>query len=424
MSALSKKGRVSQEEAKSPTQIPEHVLQGLKVLEMAQAGVGPMQARALAMEGATVLRIESSKQLDMVRGLGPFNNLPSGHVERSIWYPIHHPCKYSLRLNLKHPKAMAVMTPLIKWADLIVESFRPGAIEGLGLSYEEVRKIKPDIIMLSTSNLGHTGVVSTFRGTGNNLVGMSGWTELTGWPDRPAVQPHSSYTDWLIPPLGLSAIMAALLNRRRTGKGTYLDLSQLEASLHYMLPLLLDYQANGRIATRAGNRNPYAAPQGVYQCQGDERWCAIAVETDEEWRKLCEVMGRHELADAPEFRSFPMRKRNEDKLDQLLQEWTKQYKAEVVMEKLQNAGIAASVVQNAQDVFEDPELRSKGYFIEIDDTLRGRISYDINPFTFSKTRKKVERAAYFGEHTQQVCMDIIKMSEQEYASLQEDGVFN
>jgi benzylsuccinate CoA-transferase BbsF subunit len=224
--------------------------------------------------------------------------------------------------------------------------------------------------------------------------------------------------------VGVAAIMTALIHRRRTGKGTSIDISQFETALNFISPNLLDYTVNHRVVTRIGNRSSSSVPHGVYRCRGEDRWCAIVILTDEEWGKLCQVMGRPELANAPQFASFQQRKENEDEIDRLISEWTAERPAEEVMSRLQEADLAAGVAQTGKDLLEnDPQLAHRRFFRELEHKEIGRHHYEAPPFRLSKTPCELSTPGpCMGEHNEIVCKKMLGFSDKEYDDLIADHV--
>lgn len=397
------------------------VFAGLKVLDFSWAAVGPVMTRYLATHGATVVRVESSVHPDVLRTSPPFKDGKSG-LDRSADFSVLSPNKLSMAVNLNHAEGIALVKKLVAWADVVVENFSPGVMKRWGLSYEEIKQIKPDIIMVSSSALGQTGPHAHHPGHGGALVSLSGFTNLTGWGDGEPNQPFGAYTDFIAPHFGAAALLAALDYRRRAGAGQHIDVSQFEAGLQYMAPHVLDYLINEREGQRMGNHSPEAAPHGAYRCLGDDRWCAIAVETEAEWRSLCQVLGQPSWCRDPRFATFEARKANEDELDRLVEAWTCQRTAEEVMESLQRAGVAAGVVQSAADVCTDPQLQHRRYFQVIDHPEVGPHQYQASPFILSRSPGELKRSPLIGEHNELVCREILGLSEEEYIELLVDGV--
>ena len=401
----------------------ERPFEGIKVADFSWVIVGPVTTRYLADYGATVVRIESSTRPDLTRTMRPFKDEVPG-FNRGTFFPRFNCNKYSLSLDLNNPLGLQVAKRIVAWADIVVENFTPEVMERWGLNYEELVKIKPDIIMLSSSGQGQTGPRARHPSYGMQLSGLAGFTELCGWPEEPPLMPFGAYTDPVSYPFCAAALIAALDYRRRTGKGQYFDLSQYEASIFFLLPLVLDFTVNRRSATRQGNRCPDAAPHGVYPCRGTDRWCAIEVYSDEEWHGFCEAVGGLDWTKDPKFATLMSRKRNEAELDKLVGEWTANFAAEQVMERLQAFGVGSGVVQNCEDVFEDPQLHYREHFWMLNHPEIGQHSYDTFPFRLSKSSAEPRMPGpCLGEHNEYVCTELIGMSDEEFARLMSEGVF-
>jgi benzylsuccinate CoA-transferase BbsF subunit len=398
-------------------------LQNVVIVNFGWVLAAPVTSKYLADLGATVIRVESVHRPDPLRTSTPYqDNIPG--VNRSAYHALYNANNYSMALNLKHPKGIDIAKRLVGKSDVVMENFTPGSMKRLGLSYEEIKEIKPDIIMISLSMQGQTGPYAGHLGFGNQLTGLSGFTHITGWPDRNPVQPYAGVTDACTPSLGAAAVIAALLYRRRTEKGQYLDLSQNEASIHYLAPLMLDYFTSGRIASRSGNRCDHAAPHAAYPCQGDDEWCAIAVFNDQEWQAFCQALGNPEWAQKAEFSTLLGRKRNEEELNALTAEWTGKHSAEEVMHLMQAAGVAAGVVKAPADLLEDPQLNHRKHFWNMKHSELGDYLHLGQSFQLSQTQVEGRMAApILGEHTEYVCTKIMNMSDSEFMELLQEGVF-
>lgn len=398
-------------------------LEGIKVAEFAWVGVGPRIGKYLADNGATVIRIESAARPDLLRTQVPYkDNVPG--LNRAGAFTYVNTSKYSMGLNMSHPKAIHVAERLVKWADVVTESFTPGIMARWGLDYDNLKRIKANVIMLSTCNQGQSGPHAKHPGYGAQLVALSGFTQNTGWPDRLPTQPFGAYTDYVAPRFGTAALVAALDYRRRTGKGQYLDLSQLESGIHFLAPLILQYTVSGQIPQRQGNSCLYAAPHGVYRCKGNDRWCAIAVFTDEEWESFCNVIGKPEWTHDARFTTLLSRKENEDDLDRLVEAWTVGYTAEETMSMMQKAGIGSGIVKNIKEVYEDQQLSHRGSFWSVEHPEMGSIPCEANGFLLSKTPGGVRRPPpCLGQHTEYVCREVLGMSEDEFVAMLKEGVF-
>jgi benzylsuccinate CoA-transferase BbsF subunit len=397
----------------------------LKVIDFTWGGVGPFHTNFLGYYGATIVRVESVTRPDITRqgGLVPGQE---GALDRNPGFALTHPVKkYGLRLNMKKPQAPDIFKRLVKWADIFVESFTAGTVEGLGLGYEELKKINPRIIMYRTNGLGHTGPLGGQPGLGQTWTSLTGFHGISGWPDRQSVPVSTYYTDHLSPPFGGLALIAAIDYQRRTGKGQCLDQAQVETGLNYMTPLILDYVVNGRELELVGNKSDYAAPHGAYRCKGEDRWVAIGVVTDEEWESFCMVMGYPDWADDDRFDTLAGRVENSEELDKLVESWTINFTAEQVMSMLQDAGIAAGVVATAQDNEEDPQLKHYEFFKYLDHPYMGKLNfYHPPPFKLSKATAERHRPVIIGENTEQVCKEFLGMSDDEFDRLNNEDVFD
>jgi len=377
---------------------PKGIFKDLKVIDFATTVVGPSSTRILADYGAQVVKVESISHTDVLRTSPPFKDGKPG-VNRSGYFSNYSGGKYSLSLNMNKPKALEIAKSLVKWADVLVESFRPGIMEKWGLDYGELKKVNPALIMVSTNMLGQDGPFCQFRGYGQHGGAVAGWGLTQGWPDRPAIVPFGAYTDCIAFRFVVIAILAALEYRRNTGKGQYIDNSQVECSTQFMAPLILDYAANRVVFKCQGNRDPYAAPHGAYRCLGEDRWAALAVATDEEWNAFCEVIGHPPWTKDPKFATFLGRKKNEDDLDRLVEEWTQKYPAEEVMQRMKAKGISAGVVENAEDLGKDPQLSHRGHFQPRNQLEIGVHHYENFGFRLSKTPGGPQGGApSLGEH--------------------------
>lgn len=395
--------------------------EGIKVLDFSWLATGPLIATYLADYGAEVIKIESSARPDPWRFFPPFKDRVFG-MNRSVGFGFYNRNKYGINLNLGHPMGAEVAKRLVAWADIMIESFTPGTTEKWGLSYSDVVKVKPDIIMLSTNMQGHSGPRATAPGLGLQLSALCGFSNLTGWPDRDPQQPLA-YTDLIAAIFGAASLLAALDYRRRTGKGQYLDISQYEASLQFLAPVFLDYDVNKREAVRAGNRCNYAAPHGVYQCKGEDRWCALAVFTDEEWYSLCRAMGDPLWSQDVRFSTLRNRRQHEEELNRLIEAWTINLSAEDVMSLLQSKGVAAGVVENGEDLFNDPQMKYRGHFWTFNHPEMGPYRCDEFPFRMSKTPAMAQRPVpCLGEHNDFVYTKLLGMSDKEIVKLVELGV--
>ena len=397
-------------------------LAGLKVVEFAVFAAGPMVGKHLGEHGAQVVHIESRSRPDGFRVHYPpyKDNVPG--LNRTGTFAIFNDSKLSVALNLKTPRGIDLAKKLAAWADVLIENFVPGVMERLGLGYSAIAQINPSIVYLSSCNMGQTGPKASQRGFGSQLTSQSGFTYLAGYPGGEPMLLFGPYIDFVAVGFGLVAVMAALDQRQRTGRGAYIDLSQYETGLQFIAPALLDNEVNGRVMTHDGNRDLDAAPHGVYPCRGDDAWCAIATYDDDEWRALCGAVGHSEWAADPRFATLAARKENEDALDRLIGEWTIRFAPREVMEVLQRAGVAAAVVNSLGDIFGDPQLAHRKIWRELPHAELGSFHYEAPPFELSETPSDQRPSPLLGEHNRKVCREILGMSDSEIDELVKQGV--
>lgn len=398
-------------------------LAGIRVIDFSWVLAGPGLTRYLADYGAEVIKVESSIHPDLIRTTPPYRDDKPG-LSRSAFWANYNCNKYSAGINIDHPKGREVVKRLIAHADVVVENFKPGTMAQWGLGYQDLLKVKPDIIMVSISLFGQHGPYKNRFGMGTFAEGMSGLLNLFGWPDRGPSYFQNVVGDALVPFFGVTSLLAALGLRKRTGQGQWLDLNQLDVVTYLMGPLLLDSAINGREASRCGNYSPGSSPHAVYPCSGVDRWCAVSVTSDEEWRNLCAAMGDPHWSHDPKFATFAGRKANADELDGLIAAWTVQFSPGELMELLQKKGIAAGAVLAGEGIYADPQLKHREAVWYMDHPELGRIGYYTAPFRLSATPAEPRMPPpRLGEHTEYVCTEIIKMSREEFIQLQGEGVF-
>ena len=391
---------------------------GIKVADFAWVGVGPISSKYLADHGATVVRVESENRPDVLRGGPPFkDNVPGWN--RSQFYGDFNTSKFGLALDMKRDEGLAVAKRLIAWADVMVESFAPGAMQRMGLDYAEVRKLNPGIIMVSTCLMGQTGPARAMAGYGYHAAAIAGFYEVTGWPDMAPSGPWTAYTDTIAPRFVSTIIAAALDRRRRTGKGCFIDLAQLEASLHFLAPEILDHQVNGRSVTRIGNRSRFTAPQGAYRCAGEDDWVAIAVETDAQWQALCaNVPG----LDAGAYPANDDRLAAHDEIDAVLTAWTAERAPEDVAALLQAAGVPSGKVQRSSDLAKDPQYKHRSFFREHEHGEMGAVAYAGHQYRISGYNNGPRGPApLLGEHSFEVLTNLLGLSEEEVSEVFASG---
>ena len=398
------------------------ILEGIKVADFSWVVTGPLVSRELAEHGATVVRIESHKRPDYLRVNTPYKDGIPG-IDRSAFFTAFNTNKYGMSLDLTKPKGREVGRRLVAWADLIVDGMTPGSMAKLGLDYGTCCQIKPDIIYLSTTQMGQKGPYNALGGYGWMGAAYAGLTHLTGWPDRPPALVPTAHSDYIAPWYLCPVVVAALDCRRRTGEGLYLDQSQIEAGITFWGPGLIDYIVNGHLPTRKGNRDPNMAPHGAFPCLGDDEWVAIAVATDEEWAALCSAMGQPEWTRQARFATLSGRKENEDELEPLIAEWSKGYPSHQLMATLQAAGVPSAVVQACEDLFNDPQLKHRGHFVPLEHRVIGSHHYHMPAYRLSKASAQLRRAApCLGQDNEFVYKQLLGYSDEEVTQFLLDGV--
>lgn len=363
-------------------------LSDVKILDFMWAMAGPAYTRVLADYGAQIVRLESSKKLEVCRSLNPFRDDDPDPECSGIYHNVN-AGKLGMTIDMANPLARDVICDLIRWADVVTEAFSPKAMRNWSLGYDDVRKINPDIIMVSTCLMGQTGPMALYSGFGNLAAALSGFHSMTGWPDRPPAGPFSAYTDYVAPRFTAAAVVAAIDHRRRTGEGQYLDFSQAEAATHFLTPALLDYTVNGRVKGLDGNTSTRFEPHGVYPTAGDDRWVAIVCETDHQRKALAAEVG------------CPLD-------DDSLAAWTADQDGYELEARLQSIGVAAHVVQNSDECWVDPQLAHRGHYREVDFSHGGTMFVEGSRFKLSRTPAVIDRPGpTLGEHSFQILTDIL-----------------
>ncbi len=397
----------------------EGALAGLKILDFMWVMAGPAATRVLADNGAQVVRIESANKIEAARTIQPFLNNEGG-AENSGLFQNMNAGKMSITLDMSKPESRDVVYDLVRWADVVCESFSPKAMRGWGLGYEDLKAIKPDLIMTSSCLFGQSGPLSSLAGFGTMGASLSGFYDVTGWPDRDPAGCFGAYTDYISPRFLSTAILAAVDHRDRTGQGQYIDLSQAEASISFLAPAVLDYNVNGIEAVRPGNRHRSIAPHAVFPADGDDLWVAIACETDDQWRALCGVIG---LDDGLAELDLTGRKAREDEIEGLIAAWTATRERGAIQDELQAAGVACHQVQSSADLAADPQLAHREHFIAGNHAENGSMHVEGARFKLSRTPASITEAGpTIGQHTFDVLLEVLGYDDEKLSELVVAGV--
>ena len=399
------------------TQEASGALAGLKVVDLMWVVAGPTATRLLADFGATVVRIESANRIETARGIGPFHNNEQG-LDHSGLFSNMNANKLGLSLNLGTEEGREVLLDLIRWCDVLCESFSPRAMRSWGLDYESLREIKPDLIMLSTCLFGQDGPLSNVAGFGTMGAAIGGFIALAGSPGGDPVGPYSAYTDYLSPRFSVPALLAALDQRERTGEGCYIDQAQAESSLHFMSTALLDYTVNGRVPQLVGNDDLQMSPHGVFPAEGKDEWVAIAVRDDADWSRLCLALGRPELADDAQYAGAASRRAEQDAIKALISEWTAQRSAFETERILQAVHVPAHAVQNSAMSFADAQLQHRDHFITLDHPVLGETVVEAAKGYLSETPAAYHTSApTIGRDNDEVLRSILGYDDERIAQL-------
>ena len=380
-------------------------LEGLKVLDLFWALAGPGTTRTMADFGATVVRLESETRPELLRAVNPFRG-EDGESEGSLQYHSSNAGKLHLQLNLSVPESQEVLHDMVRWADVVTESFTPRASKKMGLTYDQLCQINPEVILVSSCLMGRGGPLSDYPGFGSAGASFAGFFPITGWPDRLPGGPYTAYTDYVSPRFTLTAILAALEHRDRTGEGQHIDFSQMESAMHLMAPLFLDDAINGRIAGRHGNEDPAMAPHAVFPAGGadDDDWIAIACETDHQWRRLAELIGQTELAELGQNERLARRA----ELEGLVAAWTTGQDPTELQQHLQDEGIAAHQVQNSGRCIADPQLVHREHFRQVPHPVYGHSFVEAPSFTLSRSEFGPRWAGpTLGQHTFDILTELL-----------------
>ena len=410
------------------TQTPK-ALDGVRVLDFSRIWAGPHCTKLLADMGAEVIKVESARNWDPHRMIVGSGNLPDGEQgddpwNRSGWFNTLHMSKYGITCEIRHPSGKAVLEELVSVSDVVVENFRAGLMARRGFDYEALRGLRPDIIVLSMPAFGNAGPWRDFIQYGIGQEQLGGISSMNGYLNEDApVKSGVNFGDPISGAHAAGALLSALYRRRRTGKGAFIDASQLESSISVVGEHIIGYQMDRQPPRNRGNRHPFMAPHGAYPCRGADRWIAIAVATDDEWACLCRVMDRSDLIDDGRFADVLSRLRNQDTLDESIGSWTGGHDAQDLAETLQGAGIAASLVMTGEDIFNDPHYQERGLLELVDHPSAGMYFLPGVAWKMSATPGSVRwPAPRLGEHNEFVFGELLGMTDSGIARLDEDGV--
>jgi crotonobetainyl-CoA:carnitine CoA-transferase CaiB-like acyl-CoA transferase len=399
-------------------------LTGIRVTDFGQMWAGPHLSQWLAVMGAEVIKVETRLRLDFMRQIGippgfERDNFNAGTAFASLNYG-----KKSITLNMNQPKAVELARNLIKISDVVTENYGGPILERWGLGYEALRKIRPDIIYYAGSGYGRSGPHRSRPSYAEIVEAYDGSTYLNGYPGGgPATVGVSPWTDATQAMHGAFAIMAALYHRDGTGEGQYIDAAMIEGSSNFLGEMVMAYTTNGATGERLGNRDKFMVPHGCYRCKGNDEWVAIAVDGQVEWEAFVAAIGSPAWAQREEFHDEESRRRNQDEVDRLVEEWTRQRGQYEVMEQLQKAGVAAGASLNIKDLVSDPQLKARRFFVDVEHPVIGRMTLAGLPWRPAGRQKgNYSYPPLLGEHNDYVFGELLGLTGEEIDRLKEEKV--
>ena len=374
-------------------------LSGLKMLDLMWVMAGPAGTRALCDFGVNTVRIESSTRIDTARTLQPFIDDEATQPEGSSMFHNMNAGKQMMTVDPANPEGRELILDLVRWADVVTESFTPRAMRGWNLTWETIHEVNPRAIMMSSCLMGQNGPLAEFAGFGNLAAAFAGFTPLCGWPDRSPAGPFGAYTDYVAPRFASAALLAALHERDRTGQGQYIDVSQMEAAIHFLTPAFLQYRLTGEKWLADGNNDADMSPHGVFPSEGEDQWVAIACRNEADRAALDSVLNGADL-----------------------EEWTAARSNEETMNTLQAAGVPAHAVQDSASCFADPQLQHRNHFVHLEHPTQGKSVVEGARIVFGRTPAgRPQVAPTMGADNDSVLRDLLGYSDEQIVELVASG---
>jgi benzylsuccinate CoA-transferase BbsF subunit len=399
-------------------------LAGVRVADFTWIGAGSFTTKLLADFGADVIKIESATRLDTLRDGAPFKDGIRG-VNRSGYFADRNTSKRSVTIDMKRPEGQALARKLIARSDVVANNFTPGTMEKFGLGYDAVRAIREDIVYVSMSMQGSSGPEYKYLGYGLTIGALTSMQYLSGLPDRQPAGTGTNFPDHIPNPCHAAfAILAALHHRRRTGQGQYIDIAQTEPTISLLGPAVMQWTANGEVSERRGNQHVAGAPHGVFPCAGEDRWIAVSAIEPAAWRGLVQVLGLSDLAGDDRLSHADVRWERRQEIGAAIANATRSWDADRLMEALQNVGVAAGVVRDAAAIVtRDPQLQARHHWVRLQHPEMGESIYNAPAFRMSDVEiGPYSPAPLLGQHTEEVCRDVLDMTGDEIAAMTEAGV--
>jgi crotonobetainyl-CoA:carnitine CoA-transferase CaiB-like acyl-CoA transferase len=397
-------------------------LSGITIADFSWVLAGPRCTSWLGAMGARVIKIEGPRRPDQFRSIAIHAPRHDDAESSGAFHGLNF-SKLGCTIDFTLPDGVALARRLIAVSDVVIENFAYGVMQKVGLTYDVVSKIRPDIIMVSSSAMGQTGPDRAHVAYGNLLHTFSGLNSVTGYPGRDAGSVGGTFTDPLTGTTLVFAVLAALWHRRRTGEGQFIDVAMTEATMMQLPEFILDYTVNGRVATPRGNEDGVAAPNNCYPCRGDDAWIAISVRDEDEWAALRRALGEPAWTRDPRFTSQLARFENRDALDAHVAAWTRQFAPADAADLLQAAGVAAGPSHTAAEVYGDPHFRSRGFFVDVDHPVVGTKPVTRLPWLLEPgPNGQYWPAPLLGQHNDEVFRKVLGLSDDEIDELRAKGV--
>ena len=399
-------------------------LADIKVLDFTQVRVGPQITQWLAVMGAEVIRVETKLRPESFKMTNNPGNLTAPVKNRVGYFASLNYSKKSITINMKTLKSFDLVKDLLKHIDIVAENYRTGVMERWGMGYADLKKINPGIILVSASGFGRTGPMKDEPAYAPVIDGFSGFSYVNGYPDgEPAEAGARGYSDSIAAYQGVFAVMSALYHRSKTGEGQFLDLSMSEADVAFAPEAVIEYAVSGRIQQRLGNSDKYMAPHGVYRCLGEDKWLAIAVSNEKEWTALCKAMGNPKWTKDAKYSDMAGRRTNKDELDKLITNWTNKQEHYTAMKLLQAAGVMAGASLNVEEFCEDPHIKARGDFVDIEYPDKTKIRRMTLPWKLSGYGKgNYTHPPAAGEDNQYVFGMIMGLSDEKIKELEKEQI--
>ncbi|MFC2033642.1 CaiB/BaiF CoA transferase family protein, partial [Chloroflexota bacterium] len=416
------------------------LLSGVRIVEVGSGWVGPWAGQLLADLGAELIKVESTTIPDFNRGPGTAvitdtggsffcSNYPDGKMGEKVWnrnslFNAANFGKCDVTLDLTKTRGLELFMQVIKASDVFFSNMAVGVDKKLGIDYEAMVKVNPEIIYLTSAGFGRTGPYAKRVAMGNTIDAASGFFGLRGYGDgdSTAVTP-STHCDDIAAMTNAFSIVAALYHKKKTGKGMYIDTSMVEPSMLHIGEAIMDYTMNCRVQQSTGNRDVSMSPQGCYRCQGEDEWVTLSIKSDKEWQRFVEAMGNPQWAQDENFSNVLGRLKNQDELDKLIESWTTNRNKHEVMHLLKEAGIAAGAVLDNSEVYNDPHLKERGFWVTVDNPDAGVHTYPGRLWKLEDTEMTGRRRApTLGEHNNYVLQDILGLTAGEVAVLEQEGI--